>query len=60
MRAHDLVLIAAAMLSTCSGERSTLVVGLDGAPVALDPYHQGDNLTWSLLSNFYDCQMSFS
>lgn len=58
------LLVAAASLLAPGCRRllteRTLVVGLDNVPITLDPHHHNDNVTWSLLSNFYDGLVRFS
>ena len=64
-RATPSVLCAVALsLSLASCHRGVdqrlLVVGFDGHPLALDPHHKNEAVTWSVLSNFYDGLVRFS
>lgn len=38
----------------------TLLVGLNRAPLTLDPHYHNDAVTWSFLANFYDGLVRFS
>jgi peptide/nickel transport system substrate-binding protein len=63
--ARPLVVLAgvlALLVSGCRRDRPapTLVVGFGDRPTTLDPHLHNNNLTWSVLSSFYDGLVAFS